>query len=126
MDDITATHISQIPVYDGPHAIPGIRFHLARQALGLSSWGMNVLELDAGCTGYPEHDHTADGQEEVYVVLRGSVVLVAGGVERTLGEGELARVPAAVRRKLVTREQPATVLALGGTPGKPYAPSVGG
>jgi quercetin dioxygenase-like cupin family protein len=125
MDDITVKSIEEIPPYTGPGAIAGIRFRTARQALGVSSWGMNVLELDPGCTEYPAHDHADDGHEEVYLVLRGSVVLQAGGAERALSQGDFVRVAGSVRRKFVTREQGATLLALGGTPGKPYAPSMG-
>ena len=125
MDDITVKTIEQIEAYSGPHAIPGMRFRPAREALGVSAWGMSVLELDAQCSGYPRHDHGDDGHEEVYVVLRGSVVLQAGGTERKLGQGDLVRVAPGTARKFVTRDQPATLLALGGTPGKAYAPSMG-
>ena len=38
----------------------------------------------------------------------------------------VARVAGEVRRKIVTREHGVTLLALGGTPGKAYAPSMGG
>lgn len=126
MRGITIANVSTLAAYEGPHAIPGIRFRAAREPLGVSSWGMNVLELDAGCELCPEHDHTSDGQEEVYVVLSGAVVLRASGEERTLVAGDMARVAPDVRRKLVTRGSPATVLALGGNPGKPYSPSMGG
>jgi quercetin dioxygenase-like cupin family protein len=125
MNDITVTSLEEIAPYAGPNAIPGIRFRPARQALGVSSWGMNVIELDPRCTGYPEHDHASDGHEEVYVVLRGSIVLHAAGVERRLREGDFVRVAPGTRRKFVTQEQGATLLALGGTPGKPYTPSMG-
>lgn len=126
MNAITTKNIRELPAYEGPHEIPGIRFRAARELLGVSAWGMNVLELDAHCSGYPEHDHQADGQEEVYVVLEGSVVLQAGEAEQVLRQGDLVRVPAEVKRKFVTRDQPATLLALGGTPGKVYTPSLGG
>jgi uncharacterized cupin superfamily protein len=126
MDNVTVKKIEEIAAYAGEHAIPGIRFRTARQALGVSSWGMNVLELDPHCEGYPEHDHAGDGQEEVYVVLRGSVVLRAGGAEQMLSQGDLVRVAPQTRRKLVTREEGATLLALGGTPGKAYVSSTGG
>jgi quercetin dioxygenase-like cupin family protein len=126
MNDITVTSIDRIDAYAGEHAIPGIRFRPAREALGVSSWGMSVIELDPGCDRYPEHDHHGDGHEEVYVVLSGSVELHAGDETRTLVAGDLVRVGATTRRKLVTRESGATVLALGGTPGKAYAPSMGG
>jgi quercetin dioxygenase-like cupin family protein len=125
MDGITLKSISEIAAYAGPNAIPGIRFRPARQALGVQSWGMSVLELDPHCTGYPEHDHANDGHEEVYLVLRGSVVLCSGGAERRLGEGDFVRVSPDTTRKFVTREDGAMLLAFGGPPGSPYSPSMG-
>lgn len=115
-------NVTEIPHYQGEHAIPKIRFRPARSALGVSAWGMNVLELDAGCEGYPEHDHVGDGQEELYVVLDGEAVLVAGGEERPLRKGDMVRVPPETTRKIVTRGSSVTLLAIGGTPGKAYAP----
>jgi quercetin dioxygenase-like cupin family protein len=126
MDDVTVKAIEAIEAYSGPNAIPGIRFRPARQALGVTSWGMSVLELDPGCSGYPEHDHAGEGHEEVYLVLRGSVVLRAGGEERTLAAGDFVRVSPETKRKFETREHGATLLALGGTPGQAYKPSMGG
>jgi hypothetical protein len=52
-------------------------------------------------------------------------VLQAGDIERSVAEGDFVRVAGSVRRKFVTREQGVTLLALGGTPGKPYKPSMG-
>jgi len=123
-DRPTVLAIESIAPYAGEHAIPGIRFRAARAALGVTAWGMNVLELDPGCDGHPEHDHTADGQEEVYVILDGSVVLVTDAGEQTLNAGDMARVEPHARRKLVTREHAARILALGGTPGKAFTPTM--
>ena len=120
MDKVDVKTIEQIEAYSGPHAIAGIRFRQARQQLGVTAWGMNVLELDPHCDGYPEHDHKEDGQEEVYVVLRGSLLIVIEGQEVLLPCGSFIRVAPEQKRKLVTRESGAAVLALGGTPGKPY------
>jgi uncharacterized cupin superfamily protein len=119
---ITVRSIHDIAPYQEPHALVGIRFRPARQALGVSAWGMNVLELDAHCDTYPEHDHSHDAQEELYVVIEGSVVLVAEGTERVLARGDMARVAPTVKRKLVTRAEGATVLAIGATPGAAYTP----
>lgn len=116
----TIARAGAIPHYTGEHAIPGIRFRPARQALGVTAFGMNVLELDAGCDAYPEHDHRHDGQEEVYVVLDGALVLVTEDGEHPLARGDMARVGAGSVRRLVTREVGATVLALGATPGAAY------
>ncbi len=68
--DFKAKVIGDIPHYQGPNAIRGIRFHTAGRDLGVTAWGMNVIDIEAGCTAYPEHDHAKDGQEEVYVVLK--------------------------------------------------------
>ena len=114
--------IGDIEHYQGEHAIPGIRFRPARQAMGVSAWGMNVIEFDPWCDGYPEHGHGQDGQEEVYVVLDGAITLVADGEEHELRRGDMARVGPETRRKLVTRDEPAAVLAVGATPGRAYGP----
>lgn len=121
MERIKIKHISQLKHYTGAHAIDGIRFKTARHQLGVKAWGMNVLELDAGVTTYPEHDHREDGQEEVYLVLEGSLRLLAEGEERVVSRGEFIYVPADVVRKFETLDDGATLLALGGTPGKAYA-----
>jgi uncharacterized cupin superfamily protein len=117
---INVKSIESMEYYQGEHAIPGIRFRAARQAVGISAWGMNVLDFSPNTAGYPEHDHRHDGQEEVYVVLDGSIVLIAEGKEQVLRRGDMVRVAPEVTRKLVTRDSAASVLALGGTPGKAY------
>ncbi len=120
MTDVKAKHFDDIPYYQGPNSIPGIRFHTAGRELGVTAWGMNVLAIDAGCSGYPEHDHAKDGQEEVYVVLRGSGTLKAGAEETPLATGTLVRVGPEQRRKIVPGAQGIVVLAIGATPGKAY------
>lgn len=119
---ILVKHVSEIPAYAGEHAIPGIRFRPARQGMEISAWGMNVIEFDPGTEGYPQHDHAHDGQEELYVVLEGSLVMEAGGTERVLRRGDMVRVTPDVTRRFVTRDEGATLLAIGGTPGAAYAP----
>jgi mannose-6-phosphate isomerase-like protein (cupin superfamily) len=122
MADLTLMKIEEIAPYAGPNAIPGMRFRPAARALGVTAWGMNVLEIDPGCEKYPEHDHLKDGQEEVYVVLRGSATLRCGGRDQPLETGAMVRVPPSERRKITPGPQGVTVLALGGTPGHAYPP----
>jgi mannose-6-phosphate isomerase-like protein (cupin superfamily) len=89
----------------------GERFVSLRTALGVESFGLNQLILQPRQRGRI-HRHAA--QEEVYLVLRGTLTLVVEGEELELGEGELARVPAAVRRQLVNRhDTPCTLVAIG-------------
>jgi mannose-6-phosphate isomerase-like protein (cupin superfamily) len=118
--DFKAKGIVDIPYYQGPNAIRGIRFHSAGRDLGVTAWGMNVIDIEAGCTAYPEHDHSRDGQEEVYVVLKGSGSIECGGEKTALTAGMLVRVGPSTRRKIVPGPQGITVLALGATPGQAY------
>lgn len=122
MSDITVTKIGDLDSYSGPNSIPGIKFLQAGRELGVAGLGMNILELEAGCSAYPEHDHAGDGQEEIYVVLDGGGTLVAGDQQWPLAPGTLIRVPHDTKRKLVPGADGLTVLALGATPGKAYEP----
>lgn len=122
MTDVKAKQFDELPYYQGPHMIPGIKFRTAGSELGVTAWGMNVLEIEPGCDGYPEHDHVKDGQEEVYAVLRGSGTLRAGTEETPLVVGTLVRVGPEQYRKILPGPEGIVVLALGGTPGKAYAP----
>ena len=122
MNAVEITNINEVEPYRGPHAIPGIRFRSVGEALGVTAWGMNVIQLDPGAEGYPEHDHSGDGQQEVYIVLDGSLMLRTAGGDVTLTKGDMARVAPDVTRKFVTAEAGATLLALGGTPSKAYEP----
>ncbi len=45
---------------------------LVRRALGVEAFGLDWFELAAGAVGH-EHAETGSGQEEVSVVVRGSV-----------------------------------------------------
>jgi len=111
-----------VPFFTGPNAIPGIKFRSAGRELGVTAWGMNVIEIDPHVAQYPEHDHTKDGQEEVYVVLRGSATLKAGGQATPLSPGTLVRVGPSEKRHFTAGPDGVTLLAIGATPGKAYAP----
>lgn len=122
MGEVVRKAVEEIDYYKGEHAIPGIRFRSAGRELGVRAWGMNVIEIEAGCEKYPEHDHVKDGQEEVYVVLRGSGTLNASTGPVALEAGVLVHVPADVKRKIVPGADGIAVLAIGGAPGKAYEP----
>jgi uncharacterized cupin superfamily protein len=120
MTDVTIKRLDELDFYRGEHELPGIRFHAAGKQLGVTAWGMNVLSLEPGADGYPEHDHLGDGQQEVYVVLRGSVTLTAGDQRWLLEPGTMAHVGPTTKRKLLPGPEGVTVLAIGATPGKAY------
>lgn len=94
----------------------------ARSGLGVTAFGMQIIRMPANADRYPEHDHSDDGQEEVYLVLSGSATLEAGGEEHALEPGVFARVGPDEKRKLVTGPEPAQILVLGGIPGKAFEP----
>jgi uncharacterized cupin superfamily protein len=93
-----------------------------RSGLGVTSFGIQLLRFPPNASRYPEHDHSADGQEEVYTVLEGVATLIAGGDEHRLEPGVFARVGASEARKLTTGEEGAVVLVLGGVPGATFEP----
>jgi uncharacterized cupin superfamily protein len=76
------------------------RFQKLRQELGVSTFGLNLLRLRPG-EGSRIHRH--EQQEEVYLVLEGTLTLVIEGEARELTRGELARVAPDVRRRLENR-----------------------
>lgn len=122
MSDVTIKRIDEIDPYRGPNTVAGIQFRPAGRAMGVAAFGLNVLTLAPGATDYPEHDHAKERQEEVYVLLDGSATLRADGRDWPLERGALVRVGPAVRRKWTPGPGGATILALGGTPGKAYEP----
>ena len=101
-------------------AVFGGGFFRVRAGLGVTSFGLSVMEFPANFGHYPEHTQQHDSQEEVYTVLEGRALLEVGGETVELVPGVWARVGAAERRTLRTEDQPARVLAIGGIPGQPY------
>lgn len=93
---------------------------LAGAELGLRSFGLQVLDLPPEFADYPEHDHSEDGQEEVYLVLHGAAELQVDGQQLSLGAGEMVRVAPERRRKLVSGADGARVLAIGAAEDSPY------
>jgi uncharacterized cupin superfamily protein len=95
-----------------------------RGELGVKAFGMQVLRMPPNFENYPEHNHAGvmanDGHEEVYTALDGAAVLVADGQEHLLEPGVFARCGASQVRKIVTKDKPVTLLAIGGVPGSAY------
>lgn len=96
-------------------------FRRAGAELGVESFGMQVFDLPPEFSDYPEHDHAEDGQEEVYLVLRGTVELEVEGERITLDPASMARVGPGTTRKLSTGREGARVLAIGATAGQVYS-----
>jgi mannose-6-phosphate isomerase-like protein (cupin superfamily) len=116
MADVTVKRVEDF------EAIFGGGFRRVRAGLGVSSFGLAVIDLPPGFSHYPAHDQTHDGQEEVYTLLSGRATLQVGGEEFQMEPGVFARVAPAERRKFVTGSEPARILAMGAIPGEVYEP----
>jgi len=95
-------------------------FRRAGAELEVESFGLQIFDMPAGADQYPEHDHSEDGQEEVYVTLRGSGEWNIDGQRVPVDPENILRVSAGTKRKLTPGPDGIRVLALGGVPGKVY------
>lgn len=116
MADVTVKRLEDF------EAIFGGGFRRVRAGLGVSSFGIAVMDIPPNFKHYPEHDQSHDAQEEVYTALSGSGTLVVAGESHTLEPGVWIRVGPDEKRKIVTADEAVQVLALGGTPGQVYEP----
>jgi uncharacterized cupin superfamily protein len=90
MADVTIAHDEELErAYD--------MWVLVRKTLGVTSFGLNIVELPSGAA-IPEHDEVDRDQEEVFAVLDGAVTLVVDGEEHPLQRGSFARLGTAPRR----------------------------
>lgn len=89
------------------------RFVRLRAELGVSSFGLNQLNLEPGQRG---RIHRHARQEEVYFVISGELTIEIEGIgSETLAAGELLRVGPELRRQLSNRStERVTLLAIGG------------
>jgi len=132
MGDVAHTRIEEINALEG--FLEGIKMHQVAAELGITAFGISIVEMKLGATEYPEHDHSPDGiggrmfakrpqqlgQEEVYIALRGSGTLEAGGERYPLDQDHIARVAPSVVRKITPGPDGLRLLALGATPGEAY------
>jgi mannose-6-phosphate isomerase-like protein (cupin superfamily) len=100
-------------------------FKRARAELGVESFGIQLIDMPANFENYPEHDHAQDGQEEVYVTMRGGGEIEIEGERYPLDPDHIARVGSGVKRKVWPGEEGVRILILGGVPGQAYeAPDI--
>jgi mannose-6-phosphate isomerase-like protein (cupin superfamily) len=112
--DYTVTNIDDIEaIYQGS-------FRRARAALGASAFGMQVIDMPPNIAAYPEHDHTHDGQEEVYAVLRGGGEIEIDGERHPLDPDHLARCGPGVKRKVFPGPDGMRLMVIGGVPGAAF------
>jgi hypothetical protein len=95
-------------------------FKRARAELGVEAFGIQVIDMPPNTDRYPEHDHAEDGQEEVYLPLRGSAEIEIEGERHRIDPDTMVRVASGVPRKLWTGDESLRVLIVGGRPGHAY------
>ena len=104
-------------IVDADEVEPGFMgvFKQIRKPLGVRAFGINQVDLPPQAKGR-EHDHADSGQEEVYVVLRGSGVLTVDDEEVELRPGRFVFVAAGSSRLPIAGSDGLSFVAVGAPP----------
>jgi mannose-6-phosphate isomerase-like protein (cupin superfamily) len=114
MGDYTAKRIGEM------EAGFGGGFVKARAELGVTAFGMQVIQLPPNYADYPEHDHAESGQEEVFLAIGGSGWIEIDGERVELDPETFVRIGPEPKRKVYAGPEGLRLLALGGAPGEAY------
>jgi hypothetical protein len=89
--------------------------------LGLGAFGVNAFGGDAGTMLVAEHDERESAQEELYVVVEGTVTFTLDGEPRQAYAVSFVAVPdPAVTRSAVVAEDGTLLLAIGAPSGSGF------
>jgi mannose-6-phosphate isomerase-like protein (cupin superfamily) len=111
MADCTVKEIGEMETfYEG-------LFRKARAELGVDSFGLAVIELEPNAENHPNHDHAGEGQEEVFVVLRGSGEMEFDGEHFAIDPETVVRVAPTAKRRIHPGPEGMRLVAIGGVPG---------
>ena len=88
-----------------------------REHLGIRAFGINAFTPSEDGTLVNEHDEAGSGQEELYIVLDGTVTFEVDGETFDAGPRSLVFIAPGSRRKATGD---GTVMVVGATPGQPY------
>jgi hypothetical protein len=100
-------------------------FKRARAELGVESFGLQVIDMPPNFENYPEHDHAEDGQEEVFMTIRGGGEIEIDSERFPLDPDHMARVASGTTRKVWPGPEGIRMVIVGGVPGAVYeAPGV--
>jgi quercetin dioxygenase-like cupin family protein len=109
--------IKSIDRFEEMEGSGGATWHLARKSLGAEAFGFNVVDLEAGGE-IPEHNHTGDDQEEVFVILEGTGKIVTDGEEHEAPAGTFCRFAPEVNRTIRNESDESVRALLIGVPVK--------
>lgn len=100
-------------------------FKRARAELGVSAFGLQVIDMPPNFDNYPEHDHAEDGQEEVFMALQGGGEIEIEGERFPLDPAHMVRVAPGTKRKVWPGSEGIRMVIVGGVPGGVYeAPDI--
>src|SRR6266508_1407694 len=102
--------IKRIDEFEEMEGSGGATWRLARKTLGAEAFGFNVVDIAPGGE-IPAHDHAADDQEEVFIILDGQATIVTGDEEHDAPAGTYCRFAPDVHRT-IRNESDAPVRAL--------------
>jgi mannose-6-phosphate isomerase-like protein (cupin superfamily) len=88
-----------------------------REHMGIQAFGINAFTPGEDGTMINDHDESATGQDELYIVLDGEVTFEVDGETVDAPPGTLVYVGPGTRRKATGD---GTVIAVGATPGEAY------
>jgi hypothetical protein len=120
MSEYAVVQLDEIEEWtDGREPYRAVRHHLGITSFGITAW----TGREAGDRIVNEHDEADDGQEELYLVLRGHAVFELDGERRDAPAGTLVLARPGVKRTAFAEEAGTTIIAMGGVPGQAYKPS---
>lgn len=125
MSGYAVVRVHEVPeVEDGRCPMRPVRHHLGITGFGVTAW----TARNAGDRVINEHQEAEAGEEEserdeeLYLVLQGHAVFELDGERHEAPAGTFVFVRPAVKRTAFAEEPGTTIVAVGGTPGKPYEP----
>lgn len=125
MSGYAVVHIDDVPeLDDGREPMRPVRHHLGITGFGVTAW----TARNAGDRIINEHREAEAGEEEserdeeLYFVVEGRAVFELDGERQDAPAGTLVFVRPRVNRTAFADEPGTTIIAVGGTPGKPYDP----
>lgn len=125
MSGYSIVHVDDIPEQDDGRT----PMRAVRHQFGITSFGVNAwVAKSAGDRLIPEHreaeetDDESEQSEELYVVAQGRAVFELDGERIDAPAGTFVFVRPRVNRTAFAEEPGTMIVAVGGTPGKPYNP----
>ncbi|WP_135302879.1 cupin domain-containing protein [Haloarcula amylovorans] len=97
--------------YTDTEAVGG-GLHFLRDELNCENVGVSVLDCEPGWSGKP-HDHSDDGQEEVYVLVDGEATVTVDGDDVAMSAGDALRIGPDAKREIQNGETESQFVLVG-------------